>query len=125
MQWRVWWAGPYSQDPPVIRVLWGWQPDEHWTSGYVYARHEKAGVSRLKWTCSQRALEHHTSQIRIPIGKWLGELTAEPDEVAPIQIAITARPRVYIHKEQPGPRLECTLVSRAQRTAACDAHTET
>ena len=101
MQWRVWWDGPFSPDPPVLRVLWGWQPDKDWTSGYAYARHEAAGATRLKWTCSRTGIQYHVSRDSIPIGRWRGELTCEPDEEAPIQISLTARPRVYIHKDTP------------------------
>jgi len=106
MQWRVCWDGPLSPYAPVLRVLWGWQPDEHWTAGYAYARHETSGATRFKWTCSRQAIQYHVSRDMIPIGKWHGELTCEPDEIAPIQIALTARPRVYVHKTPPsGPRL--------------------
>ncbi len=100
MQWRLWWDGSFSPDAPVLRVLWGWQPAEDWTAGFAYVRHEAPGATRVKWTCSRMAIQYHTSQAMIPIGKWHGELTCEPDEEAPIQIALTARPRVYVHKDR-------------------------
>jgi hypothetical protein len=101
LQWRAWWGGVASVDVPVLRALWGWQPCAGWTPGFAYVRHEVTGATRVKWTCSRTAIRLHTGTDSIPLGKWTGELTCEPDEEQPLQIALIARPCVYIPREAP------------------------
>ena len=104
LQWRVWWDGPYGIERPKMRVLWGWLPTDRWTQGYAYARHEKGGATRVKWTMSRTAIRVHTKEDFIPVGRWGGELTVEPDEINPVQVALDVRPLCYIPKERPAPR---------------------
>lgn len=99
LQWRVFWTGVYAETPPILRALWGWTSADSWTPGYAYVRHEASGATRVKWTCSRTAIRMHTGQDLIPLGKWAGELTCEPDEEQPLQIALIARPCVYTPRE--------------------------
>ena len=101
LQWRAWWGGPFSTESPIMRVLWGWTRADNWTPGFAYVRHESNGASRVKWTCSRSAIRLHTGQDFIPLGKWTGELTCEPDEEQPLQIALIARPAVYVPRIVP------------------------
>lgn len=109
LQWRAWWGGPTSVEFPTLRILWGWLPADGWTPGYAYVRHEANGASRVKWTCSRTAIRLHTGQDSIPLGKWTGELTCEPDEEQPLQIALIARPCVYIPRAEPVRRVALTV----------------
>jgi hypothetical protein len=101
LQWRVFWPGIHAATPPILRALWGWASADGWTAGYAYVRHETTGATRVKWTCSRTAIRLHTGQDLIPPGKWTGELTCEPDEEQPLQIALIARPCVYVPLEVP------------------------
>jgi len=101
LQWRAWWSGVASVELPVLRTLWGWQPCDGWTLGYAYVRHEPTGATRVKWTCSRTAIRLYTGQDLIPLGKWTGELTCEPDEEQPLRIALIACPCVYVPREVP------------------------
>lgn len=96
LQWRVVWSGPTSVELPVLRTVWGWEPADDWTPGYAYVRHEKTGASRVKWTLSRSAIRLHTGQDILPLGKWRGTLTCDPDEETPLHISISVSPRVYL-----------------------------
>lgn len=103
LQWRVFWGGPTSVDTPVLRVLWGWAPADGWAPGYAYVRHEYNGASRVKFTLSRSAIRRQTGQDMVPTGRWSGQLTCEPDEDTPLQVALLVRPNVYIPRD-PSPR---------------------
>lgn len=111
LQWRVWSQDATSVEAPIMRCLWGWCPADGWTAGYAYVRHEKSGgATRVKWTCSRAAIRRHTGQDSIPLGQWTGELTCEPDEEQPLQIALIARPCVYVPRGAPVRRGALTVL---------------
>ena len=103
MQWRMWWGGPTCEQSPTVRVLWGWPSADGWTAGYAYVRHEPTGATRVKWTCSRSAICLHTGDPLVPLGRWGAVLTCEPDEESPMQIALIARPLVYVPRPVPKP----------------------
>ncbi len=108
LQWRAVWSGPTSDELPTLHTLWGWEPADGWTPGYAYVRHERIGASRIKWTLSRSAIRLHTGQDVIPLGKWSGTMTCDPDEETPLRISIVVSPRVYVPRAAPVRRVAVT-----------------
>jgi hypothetical protein len=96
-QTRIAWGGPYSQEPPAMRVVWGWPLADDWHKIGVYSGLADSDPrTRMRWTVSKRALRLQMGHETLPCSKWNGVLSCDPDEETPMRIVLHARPQLYV-----------------------------
>jgi hypothetical protein len=104
-QTRIVWGGPYSSEPPAMRVVWGWPLADDWHKIGVYSGlKDHDPRTRMKWTLSKRALRLQMGHETVPVGKWAGVLSCDPDEETPMRMVLHARPHLYVPRVPPKER---------------------
>jgi hypothetical protein len=104
-QTRIAWDGPYSKEPPTMRVVWGWPWDGNWHKIGVFAGKAQSDARlRMKWTLSKRALRLQMGYETLPCGQWDGVLSCDPDEETPMRMVLHARPKLYVPRVPPKER---------------------